>query len=104
MRERPEWGQHVHPACGQIGCHDDGLDGLVFTGGVGENAPLIQGGICADLGWLWVRIDRQTNGCAAIRISSRTGEVGVVVIPTNGEQVPARGAEQILRGGSGMTG
>lgn len=74
-----------------------GLDGVVFTGGVGENAPLIRERICADLGWLGVGIDRQANVDAAIRISSQSEKVGVFVIPTDEEQVLARGAEQVLR-------
>jgi acetate kinase len=81
-----------------------GLDGLVFTGGVGENAPLIRERICADLGWLGVGIDRQANDDGAIQISPRTEKVGVFVIPTDEEQVLARGAEQVLRDGTGTTG
>lgn len=78
-----------------------GLDGLVFTGGVGENSPLIRERICADLGWLGVRIDRQANDNAAPCISARGERVGVFVISTDEEQVLAQGAENVLRDGGG---
>ena len=81
-----------------------GLDALVFTGGIGENAPAIREGICADLGWLGVGIDKQANAQGASRISPEAGKVGVFVIPTDEEQVLARGAEEVLAGGDGATG
>jgi len=81
-----------------------GLDALVFTGGIGENAPAIREGICADLGWLGVGIDRQANAQGASRISPETGKVGTFVIPTDEEQVLARGAEEVLTDRDGATG
>ncbi len=39
----------------------DGLDVLVFTGGVGEHAPVVRAAACAGLGFLGVRIDTQAN-------------------------------------------
>ncbi|WP_245729544.1 acetate/propionate family kinase [Salinihabitans flavidus] len=74
-----------------------GLDGLVFTGGVGENAPGIREGICAELGWLGIGIDQQANAHGSSRISPDAGTVGVYLIPTDEEQVLARGAEEGLR-------
>jgi len=74
-----------------------GLDALVFTGGVGENSPAIRERICADLGWLGIRIDRLANAEAASRISPEGENVGVFVIPTDEEKVLARSAEQVLQ-------
>ena len=81
-----------------------GLDALVFTGGVGENAPVIRDMICADLGWLGVRVDPQANVAAARRISPKGETVCVLVVPTDEEQVLARGAAQVLRGSGGNSG
>ncbi|HEY7935795.1 MAG TPA: hypothetical protein VID26_01565 [Candidatus Limnocylindrales bacterium] len=39
----------------------DGLDVLVFTGGVGEHAPVIRAAACAGLGFLGVRLDEAAN-------------------------------------------
>jgi len=81
-----------------------GLDALVFTGGVGENAPVIRDRICADLGWLGVRVDTQANVAGERRISPENEKVRVLVIPTDEEQVLARGAAQVLRGSGGDSG
>lgn len=74
-----------------------GLDALVFTGGVGENAPVIRERICADLGWLGIRIDQQANAEAASRISPAGEKASVFVIPTDEEKVLARSAEAVLQ-------
>ena len=81
-----------------------GLDALVFTGGIGENAPAIREGICADLGWLGIGIDQRANAQGASRISPEAGKVEVYMVPTDEEQVLARGAEQVLRDGDGAKG
>ena len=81
-----------------------GLDALVFTGGIGENSACIRERICDGLGWLNVRLDRQANADAALRLSPESGTVGVFVIPTDEEQVLARGAEDVLMAGGSATG
>jgi acetate kinase len=42
-----------------------GLDGLVFTAGIGEHTPEIRSAVCARLGWLGLRIDDATNARSA---------------------------------------
>jgi acetate kinase len=81
-----------------------GLDALVFTGGIGENAPAIREQICAKLGWLGIGIDPRANAQGASRISPKAGAVDVYLVPTDEEQVLARGAEEGLRNGDGATG
>ena len=49
-----------------------GLDGLVFTAGIGERAPTIRAEICNRLVWLGLRLDPAANNANASRISSRT--------------------------------
>ncbi|HSR12592.1 MAG TPA: acetate/propionate family kinase, partial [Thermodesulfobacteriota bacterium] len=46
-----------------------GLDLLVFTGGIGENAPAVRARICSDLGFLGIRLDPARNRINAPRIS-----------------------------------
>ena len=70
----------------------EGLDALVFTGGIGENATEIRAEICAGLGWLGVRIDPAANDAGARVISAEGAQVTVMVIPTNEELVIARAA------------
>ena len=68
----------------------NGLDTLVFTGGVGENAPAIRAGICSRLDYLGVTIDPVRNIRNAPVISPDGSRVTVRVIPTNEELMIAR--------------
>ncbi len=66
-----------------------GLDGLVFTAGIGENDPLIRAAICARLGWLGVTIEPQANRANATRIAMPGSAVELRVIPTDEERMIA---------------
>ncbi|MER9685156.1 acetate/propionate family kinase [Mesorhizobium sp. M0139] len=63
-----------------------GLDTLVFTAGIGENAPLIREGIGAAAGWLGVKIDHDRNVKGEEMISLAGSGVDVLVIPTDEER------------------
>lgn len=67
-----------------------GLDGLVFTAGIGENEPTVRAEICARLAWLGVEIDPGFNRDGQGRISPESSSVAVWVIPTDEEMVIAR--------------
>lgn len=67
-----------------------GLDGLVFTAGIGEHAPPVRAAICARLGWLGVEISGPANAANAPVISSAASRVEVRVIPTDEEAMIAR--------------
>lgn len=60
-----------------------GIDALVFSGGIGENAPLIRQRICEDLGFLGIRLHAQKNKTNNIIISNTDNCVPVYVIPTD---------------------
>ncbi|QPF90068.1 acetate/propionate family kinase [Bradyrhizobium commune] len=74
-----------------------GLDGLVFTGGIGEHAGEIRSGIGERLAWLGVRIDAAANDAARERINAGDSAVDVFVIPTNEELTIARHCAAMLR-------
>ena len=67
-----------------------GLDGLVFTGGIGEHAGEIRSAIGGRLAWLGVRIDAAANDEGRERINDEYSAVDVFVIPTNEELMIAR--------------
>jgi acetate kinase len=67
-----------------------GLDGIVFTAGIGERASTIRAGICNRLAWLGVRLDPSANDANADRISSPDSKVEVHVIATDEEATIAR--------------
>jgi acetate kinase len=68
----------------------DGLDGIVFTAGVGENAPRVRAAILERLGWLGVTLDAGANDKGAACISAANSRVAVHVIPTDEELMIAR--------------
>jgi acetate kinase len=73
-----------------------GLDGIVFTAGIGENASSIRDAICARLVWLGVELDAQANEAHAPLISSPRSKVAVRVIPTDEETVIARHTMKVI--------
>src|SRR3954467_6380173 len=73
-----------------------GIDGLVFTAGIGENSPEIRrrtGEACA---WVGLSIDPDLNAKKGPRISGARSRVSVWVIPTNEELMIARHAGRLL--------
>ena len=83
----------VYQAAKQIGALTatlGGLDGLVFTAGIGENAAEVRRRICEACSWLGVRLDTQANKAHGPRITTCDSEVSAWVIPTNEELMIAR--------------
>jgi len=72
----------------------EGVDGLVFTGGIGENRPEDRWEICSGLGYLSIHLDEEKNICCRsgteVEISLIGSPVDVWVIPTNEEIIVAR--------------
>jgi acetate kinase len=73
-----------------------GLDTLVFSGGIGENAPTVRARICGGLGFLGIELDQKRNAEHAPWISTGNGRVKVRVIRTDEELMIARSVMQIL--------
>jgi acetate kinase len=68
----------------------EGLDAIVFTAGVGENAPAIRARIAARLGWLGARLDPEANEAGRQVISAPESKIALHVIPTDEELMIAR--------------
>jgi acetate kinase len=77
-----------------------GIDGLVFTAGIGENSPEIRKRICAASAWLGIEIDDMANAASGPRISTKGSKVAAWVIPTNEELMIARHTGALLGLGS----
>jgi acetate kinase len=78
-----------------------GLDGFVFTAGIGEHAPPIRAAVCARLAWLGVMLDEAANMRTATRISTKDSRVDVRVVPTDEEAMIARHTLDVIGSGSG---
>ena len=73
-----------------------GLDGLVFTAGVGENSAEIRRRICEASRWLGVELDEGANETHGPQISKPKSKVSAWVIPTNEELMIARHTGSLL--------
>jgi acetate kinase len=67
-----------------------GLDGFVFTAGIGENSPTIRARIAEKLAWLGVVLDRAANADGKSLISRPESQVAVLVVPTDEELMIAQ--------------
>ncbi len=76
-----------------------GIDGVVFCGGVGENAAPIRARVLEGMDWLGLAVDGHANAENATEIGA--GRVPVLVIPTDEELVIARAVRAELSDRSG---
>ena len=67
-----------------------GLDGVVFCGGIGEKSRLIRARVAAGMGWLGVHVDPARNAANGPEISPEGAAVKVLAIPTDEERVIAQ--------------
>jgi acetate kinase len=77
-----------------------GLDGLVFTAGIGEHAPEIRSAVCAAAAWLGITLDAAANAAGGPRISMPGPGPSAWVVPTDENLMIARHAVAVLDGGS----
>jgi acetate kinase len=83
----------VYRICWELGAlaaAAGGLNALVFTAGIGQNAAPIRAAVCRQSAWLGIELDPETNDRGAERISSTSSSVSVWVIPTDEERMIAR--------------
>ncbi|MHB9035127.1 MAG: acetate/propionate family kinase [Armatimonadota bacterium] len=77
-----------------------GLDALVFTGGIGENSPIVRGRVCENMEFLGVELDQEKNlnlrGPADL--GKPSGKARILLVPTNEERMIARETAQVVAG------
>jgi acetate kinase len=73
-----------------------GIDGLVFTAGIGENSPEIRARICKASAWLGLELNESANRDRGPQISTSGSKISVWVIPTNEELMIARHTGALL--------
>lgn len=73
-----------------------GIDAIVFTGGIGENAAPIRERVCRDASWLGVDFDERANGAGRTCITHPGSRVSAWVIPTNEELMIARHTREAI--------
>lgn len=75
-----------------------GLDGFVFTAGIGENSPSMRSRIVEKLTLFGAELDPEANAAGAISISAQTSRVNLYVVPTDEEFMIARHTLWLLTG------
>jgi acetate kinase len=73
-----------------------GIDGLVFTGGIGKNDPVTRRDVMAGCAWLGAELDEASNTGSEGRIDSASSKLRVWVIPTDEEKTIARHTASLL--------
>jgi acetate kinase len=73
-----------------------GLDALVFTGGIGENAVEVREEVCQNMEYLGIKLDKLKNENRETVISDSSSKVKVLRIPTNEELVIALDTAKIV--------
>ena len=74
-----------------------GIDAFVFTGGIGENAPLIREMVCENMEFLGLSLDKEKNNSKELIISNDDSKVKILRIPTNEELVIAMDTHTIVK-------
>jgi acetate kinase len=76
----------------------NGLDAVVFCGGIGENSWHVRERVMEGMEWIGVELDRDANRSNAQVVSSERSRVRVFVIPTDEEMMIARHAMGVVNG------
>jgi acetate kinase len=74
-----------------------GIDGIVFTAGIGEHAPDIRARVVERLTWLGATLDAARNARADLYISKPESRVALLVVPTDEESMIARHTFDVVR-------
>jgi acetate kinase len=99
-RARDVIDQFCARAAEQIAVMATGIDGvelLVFTGGIGENSPEVRRNICMRLEWMGLELDEQANTEQRQVISAKASGIEVRVVATDEELVIARHTCETIR-------
>ena len=101
--EAPEAKSAVTQYCYRIARHIgslaaalQGIDALIFTAGIGENAAAVRGAVCRASAWLGIALDEAANRAGRPRISTDGSRVSCWVVPTDEELVIARHCRRVL--------
>jgi len=82
---------------GMLAAAMGGIDGFVFTAGIGENAPTIREAVTRRLSWLGLAVASQANARGELLISRKRSRVACYVIPTDEELIIARHTLHAMR-------
>jgi acetate kinase len=86
---------HVRKAIGALSASLNGLDLIVFSGGIGEQSAPIRARVCEGLSYLGVEVDSEKNNQNS-EIISKEGTITIRVLHTEEEQIIARDSARFI--------
>src|SRR5215468_2156896 len=86
---------------GSLAAALEGLDALVFTGGIGEKAAEVRARVCRHAGWIGVALDQEANARGGPLISRSGSAVSVWVVPTDENLMIARHTRRLIEESAG---
>jgi len=89
---------HVAKTAGALAMSMGGIDGIVFTAGIGERSSEIRARVLRRMGWLGFVLDDAANDAGALRLTRPASPRPAFMIPTDEEIVIARHTLALLRG------
>jgi acetate kinase len=90
-------------SAGMLASAMGGIDGFVFTAGIGENAPAIRGAVAKKLAWLGLELDAAANAEGGPLVSRKGSRIACYVIPTDEELMIARHTLDVLQSQGGRS-
>lgn len=92
--------KRIRKYIGAYAAEMNGVDTIIFTGGVMENSPLVRKSVCDGLTFLGLSLDEELNELSAPRerkISSTSSRIDLYIIPTNEELMIARDTLRVIQ-------
>jgi acetate kinase len=89
---------HVARTAGALAASMGGIDGLVFTAGIGEHSPDIRDRVLRRLHWLGFSLDDGMNQAGGPLLTRADSKLPAYVIPTDEEAIIARHTQALIRG------
>lgn len=86
----------VSRGIGSLAAALGGLDGLIFTAGVGENAAPVRAMVCGACAWLGIELDADANAAHARCFTTTSSRIPAYIIPTNENLIIARHTLAVL--------
>ncbi len=73
-----------------------GIDGLIFTAGIGAHATYVRSVVCHSLSWLGIEFDEEANKHGYQLVSLPTSKIQVYTIPTNEEYIILKEIQRLI--------
>jgi hypothetical protein len=99
IRAHDVYAYRIKKYIGSYAAAMNGVDVVIFTGGVGENMPILRSLVCKDMDWMGIVLDEKANDRFGGGIFDQTAEnsrVKILKVPTNEELMIALETERLL--------